>query len=86
MRSLVEAALGRPLNLDWRDVGKDANGLKSAVLSRDRSPTSPSRSIKGLRETMFLSFPVVGLAKAYDPYALVQLAEHKHMESIVEVA
>ena len=56
MRSLTNAALGRPRSLACSDAGNDAMGLNRAGSTLDRSATSPSTSITGKRETMFCSF------------------------------
>ena len=90
-RTVVETLVGdfclpRPDNLIFSDSGNSENGLNNAGSTFDKSPTSPSLSISGNRETMGSSFSFVSFAKTDDTNAALSLAERQHMQPAIQVA
>jgi phage anti-repressor protein len=90
-RTVVETLVGdfclpRPDNLIFSDSGNSENGLNNAGSTFDKSPTSPSLSISGNRETMGSSFSFVSFAKTDDTNAALSLAERQHMQPTIQVA
>jgi hypothetical protein len=90
-RTVVKTLVGdfclpRPDNLAFNDSGNSENGLNNAGSTFDKSPTSPSVSILGNRETMGSSFSFVSFAKTDDTNAALSLTERQHMQPVVQVA